>query len=334
MNSPSAAVKATVRATRRLPPFLLPLILSLVLAGCGTDAPRPEQVVPDYPVSPTPAPVPVPVATKLVVLVSDESPAFVDVANSIAARAAVRPEIYNLKGDPERAAELLRTHAASDNTSVVAIGMVAASASRRLQGKRVIFCQVFNPEQAGLITPWMRGVSALPPAAKALREWKQLDPKLTRVGVITGDGLNELMSEAHAAARENGIQLTVATVRSDKEMLYALKRMSAEIEGFWLIPDNRVLSSEVLRDLMSYSVKQGKQVMVFSPELLQHGGVISVESDAQDIATQVLARVRETGGAAVVPGPAVSRLTQVRVQVNPVMTRALGLKTPSKYVTQ
>lgn len=312
----------------RLLPFFLTLVLSLALAGCASRAQRPAPVVPENRANPAPA------ATKLVVLVSDESPAFVDVANAIVARAMPRPEIYNLKSDPARAAEVLRTVAASNNTSVVAIGMVAASAARQLQAKRVIFCQVFNPEQAGLITPWMRGVSALPPVAKSLREWKRLDPGLSRVGVITGDGLSELMREAHAAAREHGIQLTVATVRSDKEMLYAFKRMSATIEGYWLIPDNRVLSREALRELMAFGVKQGKQLMVFAPELLQHGGLISVESDAQDIAAQVLARMHEAGNASVVPGPAISRLTQVRVQVNPTMAKALGLKSPAKYVTQ
>ncbi len=308
--------------------FLLGMMLSLALAGCASHAPRPEPGVAEYRANPAHAP------SKLIVFVSDESPAFTGVADAIVARAPQRPEIYNLKGDPARAAEVLRRVAASDNTSVVAIGMVAASAARQLQGKRVVFCQVFNPEQAGLITPWMRGVSALPPVSKSLREWKKLDPRLSRVGVITGDGLNELMGEAQAAAREQGIRLTVATVRSDKEMLYAYKRMSAGIEGYWLIPDNRVLSREALRELMAFSVKQGKQLMVFAPELLQHGGMISVESDAQDIATQVLARLHEAGNAAVVPGPAVSRLTQVRVEVNPTMVKALGLKIPAKYMTQ
>lgn len=312
----------------RLLPFLLTLTLSLAVAGCASRAQRPEPAVAENRTDPVPA------ATKLVVLVSDESPAFADVANAIAARTVPRAEIHQLKSDPARAAEVVRTIAASDNTRVVAIGMVAASAARQLQGKRVVFCQVFNPDQAELVTPWMRGVSALPPVAKSLREWKRLDPSLSRVGVITGDGLNELLGEAHAAAREHGIRLTAATVRSDKEMLYAFKRMSATIEGYWLIPDNRVLSREALRELMAFSVKQGKQLMVFAPELLQHGGLISVESDAQDIAAQVLARLNAAGNAAVLPGPAVSRLTQVRVQVNPTMLKALGLKTPAKYVAQ
>jgi ABC-type uncharacterized transport system substrate-binding protein len=329
-NSTAGDEKAAAWIARGLLPFLSCMALSLILSGCGAFMTRPVPPIPDS--HDTSAAFPV--VTKLVVLVSDESPAFVDVANGIVARSTPRPEIYNLKGDATRASEVIRTIAVSNDTIVVAVGMVAANAARQLQGKRVIFCQVFNPEQAGLITPWMRGVSALPPAAKSLRAWKRLDPRLTRVGVITGDGLDDLLNEARAAARENGLHLTVVTVRSDKEMLYAYKRMHAKIEGFWLIPDNRVLSSDVLRELMAFSVKQGKQVMVFSPELLQHGGVISVESDPQDIATLVLARVREIGGARVVPGPAVSRLTQVRVQVNSMMAKALGIKTPAKYVVQ
>jgi hypothetical protein len=95
---------------------------------------------------------------------------------------------------------------------------------------------------------------------------------LTRIGVITGKDLQELMEKAQAAARENKIRLDHVEARSDKETLYAYKQFSSKMQGLWLVPDNRVLSRDVIRDIMAHSVKEGKQVAVFGRELLGLGG--------------------------------------------------------------
>jgi ABC-type uncharacterized transport system substrate-binding protein len=179
----------------------------------------------------------------------------------------------------------------SDIPLVVSIGLPAARVARGLSGKRVVFCQVFNYEDTDLVTSWMIGVAATPPVNEQFRVWKQLSPRLKRVGVITGKSLRGLMEEAQAAARENGLELVHVEVRSDKETLYAYKQLVPKIQGLWLVPDNRVLSREVIRDVMAHSVREGKQVAVFSHQLLALGGLVSAESGYADIAEQVLERL-------------------------------------------
>jgi ABC-type uncharacterized transport system substrate-binding protein len=142
-----------------------------------------------------------------------------------------------------------------------------------------------------------------------------------------------LTAEAKQAAQANGITLVAASAKSDKEMVYVFRRMSRTIQGFWLVPDHRILSADAIRELMSYGMKQGKQLMVFTPDLLQHGGIISVESDYQDIAAQVAGLVGEAGRATTFSGPAVRPLTRLRVQVNPMIAREMGLKIPEGYAT-
>jgi len=56
------------------------------------------------------------------------------------------------------------------------------------------------------------------------------------------------------------IRLDHVEAGSDKETLYAYKTTLAEIQGLWLVPDNRVLSPRCDRDIMAHSVKEGKQV--------------------------------------------------------------------------
>lgn len=136
------------------------------------------------------------------------------------------------------------------------------------------------------------------------------------------------MEEAHAAARENRLKLIHVETRSDKGTLYAYKRLAGKIQGLWLVPDNRVLSREVIINMMSYSVKQGKQVAVFVPDLLGLGGILSVETISTDIAMQVLARVKLAEENDGVPGPSIVPLTKADIKINSVMAKRLNLRIP------
>jgi ABC-type uncharacterized transport system substrate-binding protein len=287
-----------------------------VLAGC-------------FATMPVTVPVPVPA---LAVLLSDSSPAFAGVQREIEKKYPQRVETYALGGENTYPAMQKRIQS-SDQPVVVAIGMPAARMARELTGKKVIFCQVFNYEDAELVTPWMKGVAATAPVREQFRVWKALYPKLTSVGVITGKNLQGLMEEAQAAAKENQakvnqIRLDHVEVRSDKETLYAYKQLSPKMQGLWLVPDNRVLSRDVIRDIMAHSVKEGKQVAVFGRELLGLGGLISAETSYADIAEQVLARVRQAQEVSGVPGAPVIPLTRTVIKINTVMAKRLNLKIP------
>ncbi|MEK6550321.1 MAG: ABC transporter substrate binding protein, partial [Pseudomonadota bacterium] len=199
-------------------------------------------------------------ANSLVILLSDESPAYRRVAQEVASRAG-RPVVnFRLDGTLASQEDVIRRLQRSTYSTVVAIGLPAARSARRLTGKRVVFCQVSSHEEESLVSPLMKGVSAVPPVREQFRAWRALNPKLRTVGVITGPQQRALLAEARQSARENGLVLIAVEVKSDRETLYAFQRLSPRVQGLWLVPDNRVLSNSVLHDLMAYAVKEGKQV--------------------------------------------------------------------------
>jgi ABC-type uncharacterized transport system substrate-binding protein len=269
---------------------------------------------------------PVPVSG-IAIILSDNSPAFVGVQREIGKKFPHQMETYTL-GDESTNSVAQKKIQSSGQPMIVAIGLPAARMARELTGKKVIFCQVFNYEDAELVTSWMKGVSATAPVGEQFRVWKSLYPKLTSVGVITGKNLQGLMKEMQAAAKVNQIRLDRVEVRSDKETLYAYKQLSPKMQGLWLVPDNRVLSNDVIRDIMAHSVKEGKQVAVFGRELLGLGGLISAETSYADIAEQVLARVRQAQEVSGVPGAPVIPLTRTVIKINTVMAKRLNLKIP------
>ncbi len=291
--------------------WLLLIVGTMVaMVGCATSQPKP-----------VPAPTP-----GIAILMSDRSSAFIGVQREIEKRYSQRIENYYLGDNEGTYPAIQKRIQSSDITQVVAIGLPAAQMARGLSGKRVVFCQVFNYEDTDLVTSWMKGVAATPPANEQFRTWKLLSPQMKRIGVITGRNLRGLMDDARSAARGNGLKLVHVEVESDKETLYAYKQLVPKIQGLWLVPDNRVLSREVIRDMMAHSVKEGKQVAVFSHQLLSLGGLLSAESSYADIAEQVLLGMNREYKDTGVP---VSPLTKATIRINSIMASRLNLKLPA-----
>jgi len=282
-----------------------------LLSGC-LSGPRAEPVASDA----------------IAVLSSDDSSAFTGVEREIKKRYPHRVEIFNLNGNAVLSADMRKKIESPKLPVVVAIGLHAARAAQSLPGKKVIFCQVFNYEQGNLVTLSMKGVAATPPARELFRAWKTLSPRLAKVGVITGGNLGSLIDEARAAAAAYQIELIHVEARSDRETLYAFKQLAPKIQGLWLVPDNRVLSVEVIRDMMTYGMKQGQQMAVFNHELLGLGALVSAESSYDDIAEKVLARVKQAQQYAGVPGEPVVPLSKANISINKVMAGRLNISIP------
>jgi putative tryptophan/tyrosine transport system substrate-binding protein len=292
------------------------LAVVVLLGGCTT---------PGTPVSktpPTPVSKPAVTAAPVAILVSDQLAVYEQVADMLNAR-LTHTRTYVLDGDERKARAVIAKLHAKDQSSVVAIGSLAARVAPQLSEWPVVYCLDFTPATVRAHLSTMRGVQAAPPAFKQLQAWKMLDPRLRRITLITGRDRGEFVREAQAAARRLGIELDHLGVQSDRELLYAVKRLDSEVRGVWLAPDNRVLSAGVLREVLAYTLRQGKQTLVFNSQLLKYGALISVEADPQDIAERVLEQLRAPRSM-----PRVAPLQRARTVVNTEIAKQLGLAVP------
>jgi ABC-type uncharacterized transport system substrate-binding protein len=304
-----------------------------VLNGCVSTPQEPEsagQSLATQPAVETTVTTPAARVPDIAIVVSDDLPVFTAVARELARQHRGRHELYTLGTDDTPATEVERRVQRSDKPAVIAIGREAALLARGVSGKTVVFTQVFNYDDIASAAGVMKGVSATAPPREQFRAWKALAPKLTRVGVITGSHQQALIRDATAAARAHGITLQHVEVRADREMLYAYKQLSPGIQGLWLLPDNRVLSRDTLREVMAFSMKEGKQVLAFHRDLLELGALLSVETDPADVAAHALERLRLFDGKAV-PGPAVTPLTRASVHVNATVAKRFGLTVPREF---
>ena len=306
------------------------LFAGLLLSGCGPWPTTESPVVPEEPVdvavidsTPIDEVSVRPLSRKpwdfelpgVAIVLTNNLPAYADVAVELAQRLD-NYEVYDLGDDSTPPISVLRRINDSNSDVVVAIGLRAAQSSVAMADKPVIFSQVFNHQDHDLLTANSRGVAAIGPLESQLAAWKKIDPTIVRVGVIIGEGHDDLIEEALLAAEKHEIDLRIQVTTSDQETLYFFRRMIRDIDGFWLFPDNRVLSARVLQEMLADANRQQVPVTVPSNAMLELGATLSITTVAADIARTIVKVIREVKAGNLDRLPPITQLSEIRVETN------------------
>jgi len=276
--------------------------------------------------APTPKPPPPPAPRTVVVLFEQGTAGYEDVAAQIvAALPTARYRALLVPIAKGASADLLNPLVALRPAVAVAVGREAVELARaNLSATPLVFCQVFNYQE--FLSPEQRvwGVSPMPPLALPLRGWASVNPSRRRIGLIVSDAHSALIDEMSAAAGDD-VEIKHAVSSSDRETLYLFKRLASEVDGFWLVPDNRILSPGVLRELLSYAVAHNVGVLVFNDSLLSLGALMSATSTADDVARGVRSVLERVAAGSTQGLPRLTPLAATRVTVNADVAGRLGV---------
>ena len=246
------------------------------------------------------------------IVMTSSRPAFLDVANALTSHLDDF-QIYDLSDDSKPPVSILRGINDSDTGTVVAIGLRAAKSSVAMADSPVVFSQVFNYQDFGLLTENSRGVAPLAPLDAQLAAWTEIDPTLSRIGIIVGEGHDDLITEAQLAGQKHNVELRIRISHSDQETLYLFRRMAQDIDGFWLFPDNRILSSRSLEKILESARRGQIAVAVPNESMLKMGATISIATQAEDIAATIAKVIRKIHSDGLRSVPAISPLSAISV---------------------
>jgi len=305
------------------------IVVALALSGCASLYPDGEFI--EDPVEVTGVAVEAPLDTidvaplgrspwepglpSVAIVITGTQPAYADVARELTQRLEDY-EIYDLSDRSQPPVSVLRLINDSNTGAVVAIGLRAAQSSVAMAEKPVVFSQVFNYQDHDLLASNSRGVSSLAPLSAQIAAWKEIDPTLARIGAIVGEGHYDLIDEAKLAAESHGIDLRIQVTHSDQETLYFFRRMIRDIDGFWLFPDNRVLSGRVLQQMLTEANQQQVPVTVPSESMLQMGATISITTVAADIAETIIRVIHRIRAGELGLVPPITQLSEIKVVTN------------------
>ena len=323
------------RSGLRQPAVVFLTILLFALTGCARRKTASASAVP-----PPPATAPSPAAPNAPPNVSQRLREVAILYNNIQGTAEVVSQLRKLlpldtyrltlvdlqAGNSPRVLTSLKSRAA---LFTVAIGLPAARIARDEFRGPVVFAQVFNYKELLVEGRAIRGVAAMPPFDLQVRDWKKFDPQIRRVGLIVSPTHTDLVPQAELAARNASITVKHEVSGSDRETLYLFKRLAPQIDGLWLIPDDRILSPAVLRDLMAYAVTHRVRICVFNDSLLDWGALMSASATPTDTA-RTLHRVLETMMAGRTNAlPPLTPLSELAIRINTSVAGRLGIS-PSR----
>ena len=163
-----------------------------------------------------------------------------------------------------------------------------------------------------------------------LQAWREINPELRNVGAILGEGHDDLIEEAISATDANDMHLHYRLAKSDRETLYLFTRLVSDIDGFWLFPDNRILSSSILREMLAYATRHRVQVAVFNDSLLALGATISTTSVNADIAQTIVSVVKSVTSGEAGSVPVRTPLSKIDVRTNSILTQSVAQDASSK----
>jgi len=249
------------------------------------------------------------------IVTTSAEPAYAEVTRELA-RHFKEHDIYDLSDASRPPVSVLRLINDSESDVVIAVGLRAAQSSVAMAEVPVVFSQVFNHQDHDLLRGNSRGVAALAPLDAQVAAWKKIDPSLKRIGAIVGDGHNELIAEAEIAAQRHDVEFRIHIAHSDQETLYLFRHMIRDIDGFWLLPDNRILSGRVLQQILSDANRQSVPVAVSNESMLGMGASISMSTVAADIARTIVDIVRKIQAGHLDRVPPITQLSEIRVATN------------------
>lgn len=331
---------------RRIAVRLLTLCLVLGATGCVQHPLQPEppealppaepQPEPPGPVDAEPGPSPIapassdppPASTaelptdKIAIVLSDRTPAFENVATELG-RLVDDHLLYNLSDKSLAPPEVFGRIAELQAKVVIAIGLVATREAILRSSVPVVFCQVFNISASQDTTVPVRGVTSTPPLSEQIAAWKQINPELKVVGAILGPGHESLIAEAQQAAADHDVIFHHRLASSDRETLFTFHRMAPGLDGFWLFPDNRVLSVGILQDMLAYAARHDVDIAVFNHALLDMGATLSATTVDADVAATTLSVASRILRGEIEGVPWMTPLTEVRITARKGMPVAL-----------
>jgi putative ABC transport system substrate-binding protein len=199
----------------------------------------------------------------------------------------------------------------------------------------VVYAMVLNPPSvvpAGAKN--VTGASMNVPVETTIRFFKQLGSQIRRVGVIFNRAkTGYLVKRATQVGREHGLEIIDREIRSAKEAIHALDSWQDAIQALWILPDEIVLTPEVVQYMVLFSYRKKIPLIGLSERQAQMGALLSLSfGSSEDIGRQAAELANN-----ILEGQPPDRIPftmarQVKLTVNLKAAEKLGIEIPKSLL--
>jgi putative tryptophan/tyrosine transport system substrate-binding protein len=173
------------------------------------------------------------------------------------------------------------------NPSVIlSIGMDAFDSVKDIENIPIIYMMVINPQAASGKSNFT-GVRMSVAQEEQLAIFLKAVPSMKNIGLLFNpEKTGYYAKRAADACRKAGINLIVKEIRDPKEGPSAIKSMAGKVDGFWMLPDSSVFTSETIEYLFLFSIGNKVPILTFSEIYLESGALASAGVDPFDMGAQ------------------------------------------------
>ena len=209
---------------------------------------------------------------------------------------------------------------------IFTIGEWALSEVSSIKDIPIVYTMVLNPNPYLSGHKNISGVSMLVSARKKLEYIKKYLPKTKRIGVIYNPGHSYyLYKELLDAAKDFKVSIVAKKVFSSQQVIDAIKKISQNIDLFFMLPDVTVISPETLSFMNLFFLKKSIPIVTFSEKYLKLGALMAIYSEPFSMGVQagILAK-KILKGTVMTP---VTVCPDERFKINSYVAECLGLPT-------
>ncbi len=190
-------------------------------------------------------------------------------------------EVHTIGGDKAVGERLMAKLAADPPEAVFALGAKAAwLVSHQLPQVPMVHAMVLDPSRYGIDGPAVTGIRMQPPPDLVLAQLQLLAPDVKRLGIVLSTTNNDpMIGEAIQAARNAGYTVIARRVGNERDVRAALRRMPAEVDAVWLLPDPVVVTPRNFQVLQAEALAAHLPVLAYSEGLVQAGALMCVAPD-------------------------------------------------------
>jgi ABC-type uncharacterized transport system substrate-binding protein len=272
-------------------------------------------------------------AQTLTILLSDESPPYLEAANVI--RTALEPEFREQLFIRTLAVQAASADAVRQSTLVVTVGSLAAQKAASWDPDGPILATLI-PRQAfedivQNTKPGRHQFSAIyldQPLSRQLALIRGVLPEARSVGVMAGPATARELRRLKSAADRAGLRLAQEVVASDSDLFPALQRLLPETDVLLALPDPIVINRGSIQSLLLTTYRHRVPVAGYSASQVDAGVLAAVYSTPAQIAQQAAQIVRDLlrNGSGALKGPVYPKYFSLKVNRN--VAHSLGLDVP------
>lgn len=246
--------------------------------------------------------------------------------------------VIALSGRPEADAQSVRKQLQKLQL-LVTLGTDATRLAAQLHpAAPILFSMILDPVSLGVAESLdapgggFTGTTLLVSPGKQLDALLQADPKVHRIGVIYTDQDATSLSVLNGARKDAErlhLQIAAQPVKPGEATKEVLKRLPADVDALWVIPDPASTGPQALTDTLAYAQERRLPILGVSSGTVRQGALLALSANLQDLG-DVTAEMggqlldgSETPAKMHVRGPRKTVLT-----LNMDAARALGVKLP------